>query len=165
MIDLKEYIQDIPDFPQKGIMFRDIQPLLMNQYIFKETIKKMGNITQIPDYWVGIESRGFIFASALSYKFGGGLRLVRKPGKLPNQNLVSVSYNLEYGNDRLEMGVYPNDSGTCVIVDDVLATGGTIDAVEKLCKEAGLTVIDRICLIDIGISPRTDVKALVHYEP
>jgi adenine phosphoribosyltransferase len=165
MIDLKEYIQDIPDFPQKGIMFRDIQPLLMNQYIFKETIKRMGNLTKMPDYWVGIESRGFIFASALSYKFGGGLRLVRKPGKLPNQNLVSVSYNLEYGNDRLEMGVYPNDSGTCVIVDDVLATGGTIDAVEKLCQEAGLTVIDRICLIDIGISPRTDVKALVHYEP
>jgi adenine phosphoribosyltransferase len=165
MIDLKEYIENIYDFPQKGIIFRDIQPLLMNQYIFKETIKRMGNIAQIPDYWVGIESRGFIFASALSYKFGGGLRLVRKPGKLPNQNLVSVSYNLEYGNDRLEMGVYPNDSGTCVIVDDVLATGGTIDAVEKLCKEAGLTVIDRICLIDIGISPRTDVKALVHYEP
>jgi adenine phosphoribosyltransferase len=165
MIDLKEYIENIYDFPQKGIIFRDIQPLLMNQYIFKETIKRMGNIAQIPDYWVGIESRGFIFASALSYKFGGGLRLVRKPGKLPNQNLVSVSYNLEYGNDRLEMGVYPNDSGTCVIVDDVLATGGTIDAVEKLCQEAGLTVIDRICLIDIGISPRTDVKALVHYEP
>ena len=165
MIDLKEYIQDIPDFPQKGIMFRDIQPLLMNQYIFKETIKRMGNLTKIPDYWVGIESRGFIFASALSYKFGGGLRLVRKAGKLPNTNIVSASYNLEYGTDKLEMAVFGEESGTCVIVDDVLATGGTIDAVEQLCQSAGLTVIDKLCLIDIGISPRTDVKALIHYEP
>jgi adenine phosphoribosyltransferase len=165
MIDLKKYIDDIHNFPKEGIVFRDIQPLLMNQYIFKETIKRMGNITQIPDYWVGVESRGFIFASALSYKFGGGLRLVRKPGKLPNSEILSEGYNLEYGTDRLEMAKFPDDSGTCVIVDDVLATGGTITAVEKLCQGAGLIVVDRICLIDIGISKRTDVKALINYEP
>jgi adenine phosphoribosyltransferase len=164
MINFKDYIEDIPNWPKEGITFRDIQPLLKNQYVFKEAIKRMGNMVETPDYWVAIESRGFLFASALSYKFGGGIRLVRKPAKLPNFELRTEFYQLEYGSDSLEMAYYGGESGTCVIVDDVLATGGTLKAAEKLCKQVGLNVIDKLCLMDIGISNRTDIKSLIQYE-
>lgn len=165
MINFKEYIEDIPNWPKEGITYRDIQPLLKNQYVFKEAIKRMGNLVETPEYWVAIDSRGFLFASALSYKFGGGIRLARKAGKLPNFEIRAQFYDLEYGKDSLEMAYYDGESGTCVIVDDVLATGGTLTATEKLCKQVGLTVIDKLCLVDIGISNRTDVKSLIQYEP
>lgn len=163
MINFRDYITPIPDYPQDGIIYRDIQPLLMNQRVFKEAIKRMGNMVDIPDYWVALESRGFLFASALSYKFGGGIRIIRKPGKLPNDGILNVPYELEYGKGQLEMAIFDEEDSTCVIVDDVLATGGTIEAAETLCEANGLEVIDKLVLLDIGISDRTDVKSLVYY--
>lgn len=165
MIDFKQYIDNIPDFPKEGILYRDIQPLLENQRVFKEAIKRMGNMVAVPDYWVAVESRGFLFASALSYKFGGGIKIIRKKGKLPNKHIISVDYGLEYGTDTLEMrDSDENDAfSKVVIVDDVFATGGTLDAAEELCTMAGYNVIDKLCLLDIGISDRTDVKSLIYY--
>ena len=99
MINYKSYIDTIPDFPKEGILYRDIQPLLANDKIFKQAISDMAQLVKLPDYWVAIESRGFLFASALSVLHGGGVKLIRKKGKLPNSNLVSKAYGLEYGED------------------------------------------------------------------
>lgn len=164
-IDYKDYINDIPDFPIVGILYRDIQPLLADNIAFKSAINDMGQLVdEIPDYWVGIESRGFLFASALAYQFGGGIRIIRKKGKLPNRSLFSVKYGLEYGSDELEMAhISTHNKGTCVIVDDVLATGGTIDAANRLCNLHGLNVIDKLCFMDIGLYDGYDIKTLVQY--
>ena len=164
MINFKDYIESIPDFPKEGILYRDIQPLLANQAVFKEAIKRMGSLVEIPDYWIAVESRGFLFASALSYKFGGGIKIIRKKGKLPNKHILSVDYGLEYGVDTLELADDETDGAKVVIVDDVLATGGTIDAAEELCELAGYNVIGKVCLVDIGLTDRTDVKSLIYYE-
>jgi|TARA_B110000977_G_scaffold127538_1_gene162954 adenine phosphoribosyltransferase len=166
MIDYKNHITNVSNFPIKGITYRDIQPILAEISIFKSAIKDMGLLLDsIPDYWIAVESRGFIFASALAMEYGGGVRLIRKKGKLPNNRLMSVTYGLEYGNDELEMAYLPQyDYGSCVIVDDVLATGGTIGAAESLCNSHGLDIIDKLVLVDIGISKLTDVKSLIKYE-
>ena len=163
-MDYKQYIENIPDFPIKGIQYKDIQPLMANTVAFESAIKDMGELVEIPNYWIGIESRGFIFASALAFHFGGGVRMIRKKGKLPNNRLFSVKYGLEYGDDELEMAYLPqHDLGSCVIVDDVLATGGTIGAAEGLCKLHGLEVIDKLVLLDIGLYDGYDVKSLIQY--
>ena len=113
-----------------------------------------------PEYWVGIESRGFVFASALAMEFGGGILLCRKRNKLPPP-VVSVDYELEYGHDRLE--VNPG-TGKVVLVDDVLATGGTLLAAESLLIKAGYTVLDRIVLINIkSLNSVPQVKSLLEY--
>jgi adenine phosphoribosyltransferase len=164
-INYKDYINDISDFPIEGIIYRDIQPLLADNIAFKSAINDMGQLVdEIPNYWVGIESRGFLFAAALSHQFGGGIRIIRKKGKLPNRSLFSVKYGLEYGSDELEMAhISTHDKGTCVIVDDVLATGGTIDAADRLCNLHGLEVKDKICFMDIGIYNGYDIKSIVQY--
>lgn len=156
----ENYIKDVPDFPKPGVTFKDISPLLMSEYFYK-VIKKMSTMVKMPDYWVGIDSRGFIFASALSIHTEKGMIMCRKKGKLPPP-VISESYSLEYGEDILEIkpGV-----GSVVIVDDVYATGGTMDAVEKLCKKAGYNVIDKIVLIDLKyLHGDTNVKSLIQYE-
>tara|TARA_B100000214_G_scaffold373074_1_gene352640 strand:+ start:752 stop:1249 length:498 start_codon:yes stop_codon:yes gene_type:complete len=165
-MNYKDYIDNIPNFPKDGIQYKDIQPLLASPVAFESAIKDMGNlIEEIPNYWVGIESRGFLFASALALHFGGGVRMIRKKGKLPNPRKISVEYDLEYGTDVLEMGVLPNQSiGDCVIVDDVLATGGTIEAAERLCKLNGFRVLDKLVLLDIGLYDGYDVRSLISYE-
>ena len=163
MINYKSYIDTIPDFPKEGILYRDIQPLLANDEVFKQAISDMAQLVRLPDYWVAIESRGFLFASALSILCGGGVKLIRKKGKLPNKNLVSEAYGLEYGEDILEMAINKTDVKTAVIVDDVLATGGTLEAASVLCNRAGLTVIDKLCLLDIGMKASHDVKCLITY--
>ena len=163
MINYKSYIDTIPDFPKEGILYRDIQPLLANDEVFKQAISDMAQLVKLPDYWVAIESRGFLFASALSVLHGGGVKLIRKKGKLPNSNLVSKAYGLEYGEDVLEMAANKTDVKTAVIVDDVLATGGTLEAASVLCNRAGLTVIDKLCLLDIGMKASHDVKCLITY--
>ena len=166
-MDFKDYIQNIPDFPMEGIQYKDIQPLLADGFVFNSAIKEMGELIgedNLPQYWVGIDSRGFLFASALALEFGGGVRMIRKKGKLPNGRTFSVKYGLEYGKDELEMAYLPqHDLGTCVIVDDVLATGGTITAAENLCKLHGLEVTDKLCLMDIGLYDGYDVKSLIKY--
>ena len=163
MIDYKDYIESAYDFPKMGIEYRDIQPLLEDDFVFPMAIREMGElVNEPPTYWVGIESRGFLFASALAMKFGGGVKMIRKQGKLPDTNHVlrSVSYDLEYGSATIEMkpGV-----GNVVIVDDVYATGGTMDAANKLCELSGYNVVDKICLVDIGIKKGHDVKCLINY--
>jgi len=157
---IKNQITEIKDFPKPGILFRDITPLLQSEY-FKEAIKLMGDKVKKPKYWVGIESRGFIFASALSMIFGGGVILCRKKGKLPLP-VVSVDYSLEYGIDTLE--VKPGE-GDVVIVDDVLATGGTLTAVEELLSKAGYNVVDILVLINLSnLNTKSNVKHLLKYE-
>ena len=166
-MDYKDYIDNIHHFPIEGIIYRDIQPLLADSNVFMDAVKDMGRLVDYKNvkYWVGVESRGFLFASALALVYGGGVRIVRKKGKLPNKQLVSVKYGLEYGQDELEMAYIPqHDLGSCVVVDDVLATGGTINAAENLCKMVGLDVIDKLCLMDIGLYDGYDVKSLINYK-
>ena len=166
-MDYKDYIDNIHHFPIEGIIYRDIQPLLADSNVFMDAVKDMGRLVDYKNvkYWVGVESRGFLFASALALVYGGGVRIVRKKGKLPNRQLVSVKYGLEYGKDELEMAYIPqHDLGSCIVVDDVLATGGTINAAENLCKMVGLDVIDKLCLMDIGLYDGYDVKSLINYK-
>ena len=165
-MDYKKYIGSIRDFPIEGITYRDIQPLLANDIVFHSAIKDMGRLMdEVPNYWVALESRGFLFASALSIEFGGGVRLIRKKGKLGNNRLLSVDYGLEYGKDSFEMAYLPEfDLGKVVIVDDVYATGGTMKAAEGLCEKLGYEVSDKLCLMDIGIVKDHDVKCLISYE-
>ncbi len=146
---LAEYLDGIVDFPKIGVLFQDISPLLKNHYV--ETIDAMANLFtdtewQEVDYLVGIESRGFIFASALAYKMNKGLVKARKPGKLPNV-YASVEYGLEYGEDKLEM--QKGDGKKVIIFDDLIATGGSMGAVSKLCDEVGYKTIGMACLIDL----------------
>ena len=170
MIDYKKYINEVQDFPKDGISFKDISPLLADRAVFKKVIDDMGNLVasnwmDVPDYWVGIDSRGFIFASALSYAFGGGVVMCRKAGKLP-PTVFSHSYSTEYSEDTIQI---KQGSGTAVIVDDVLATGGTLEATNYLVKTAGYDVIDNLVLIDLKYVPRVEdfnleVRSLISYE-
>ena len=156
----KEYINEVPDFPKPGVSFKDISPLLKSIH-FSEAISEMKKLVPNPQYWVGIDSRGFIFASAIATSNGGGFIMCRKKGKLPPP-LVSETYSLEYGEDTLE--IQPG-TGTVVIVDDVYATGGTMNAVEQLCIKAGYEVIDKLVLIDLKyLHESNNVKSLIQYE-
>src|SRR6056300_122394 len=163
MFDYEEYIESIPDFPKEGILYRDIQPLLEDDFIFSKAINELGSSYDQPAYWVGIESRGFLLAAALSMKFGGGIKLIRKAGKLPNKRLSKRAYNLEYGKGYLAMDI-DREIGDCVIVDDVFATGGTLEAAERLCEYAGLEVMGKVALVDIGIKKDHDVNCLITYN-
>ncbi len=146
---LSEYLDAVTDFPKTGVLFQDISPLLKNHYI--ETIDAMAALFTEQewlevDYLVGIESRGFIFASALAYKMNKGLVKARKSGKLPNVH-ASVEYGLEYGADKLEM--QKGDGKKIILFDDLIATGGSMGAAAKLCEEVGYEVIGMACLIDL----------------
>lgn len=148
--ELKNLITDVADFPQSGIVFKDITPLLESPPAFFSTIHHFIESVDEPiDKIMAIESRGFIFGSALAQKVGAGLVLVRKPGKLPRKT-VSYSYSLEYGQDTLEIhesAIQPNEK--VLIVDDVLATGGTAQAAEHLAQKVGAQVIGHRFLIEI----------------
>ena len=133
---LKSVIRDIPDFPKEGIVFKDITPLLSDSILFQtviDTLKSRYNDLNI-DQVVGVEARGFIFASALAYALGSGVVMVRKPGKLPYKT-YQKTYSLEYGEDNLEVHQDAFQNGQrVIIVDDVLATGGTLSACIDLVK-------------------------------
>ena len=136
MIDLKSVIRDIPDFPKKGIIFKDIAPLLSDPVLFGQTIETLKNRYKEKkvDQVVGIEARGFIFASALAYALGSGMVMVRKPAKLPFKT-YQETYSLEYGEDTIEIHQDAfKDGQRIIIVDDVLATGGTLAASINLVK-------------------------------
>ena len=159
---LEKFIKEVPDFPIKGIIYKDIQPLLANAQAFKTAIVRMKQLTNFVgvDYWVGIESRGFIFAAALAEQSYQGFKMIRKAGKLPGQeNLISFQYDLEYGSDTIEI---EKGKGNVIIVDDVYATGGTMQAAKELCVEAGYNVLDTVCLLDIGLVKDHDTKVLIN---
>ena len=175
----KEYITDVPDFPKPGVGFKDISPLLADEQTFRSAIVDMGRCVdasmRCPDYWIGIDSRGFLFASALATYFGGGVVCARKEGKLPNAD-CKETYKLEYGTATLEMQSLPDIEGsmpwTAVIVDDVLATGGTMLATHNLAFKAGYDIIDHLVLVDLKFVPKIAgvgirdlrVESVVEYE-
>ena len=163
----KNYITEVMDFPKKGISFKDISPLLADQETFRSAITEMGDLVgKVPDYWVGIDARGFIFASALSMYYGGGLVLCRKKHKLPYPKNWQ-SFNIEYGTRTLEMR---DGEGEVVIVDDVLATGGTLQSTNWLAEKSGYDVVGNVVLIDLKYVKRDsifgldNVRSLVSYE-
>lgn len=142
MDQLKQIIRDIPDFPKKGIVFKDITTLLADAKSFHRMVDLLAHryIGEKIDQIVGIEARGFILGSALAYKLGTGITLVRKPGKLPFKTR-SISYELEYGTDTLEIHEDAFKKGDRVIVaDDLLATGGTMAAVVELVEQFGVVI-------------------------
>jgi adenine phosphoribosyltransferase len=150
MVDLKNLIRTIPDFPKKGILFRDITPVLQNGEAFREVIKifKENTPKEITKV-IGIESRGFIFGSSLAYLIGVGFVPIRKSGKLPWKK-VKMEYDLEYGTDTIEIHEDAIEKGEkVVLVDDLLATGGTAFAACKLIEKCGGIVKKIIFLVEL----------------
>lgn len=144
MDELKNIIRDIPDFPKKGIIFKDITTLLSDGRSFHRMIDLIAHryIGQHIDKIVGIEARGFILGSALAYKLGTGITLVRKAGKLPHKTR-QVTYALEYGTDTLEIHEDAFQAGDRVVIaDDLLATGGTVAAVERLLEGLEVEIVE-----------------------
>lgn len=166
---LASYLEAVPDFPKPGILFQDISPLLKTH--FKETIDALSDLFtaeewQQVDYLAGIESRGFIFASALAYKHGKGFVKIRKPGKLPNV-AASQSYGLEYGTDALQM--QQGDGKKIIILDDLIATGGSMGAAAQLCEKVGYEVMGMACLIELTALNNFDyhgqkVRSVIQFE-
>ena len=160
MIDLQSHIVAVPDFPKPGILFRDIMPLLRDH--FGPTIAAMGEQLSASewsaiDVVVGIESRGFVLAAALADRFGKAFVPVRKQGKLPPP-VVALPYELEYGSGTLEM---QRGTGRALVVDDVLATGGTLRASSDLCERAGYEVKQLLVLIDLQLVPDFNWNKLI----
>jgi adenine phosphoribosyltransferase len=168
---IKGLIRDVPDFPQEGIVFKDITPVLSDPIAFSTLIDLIvvhfgrGNVDKV----VGIEARGFILASPVAYHFGAGFVPVRKQGKLPSET-VSQEYELEYGTATLEIhrdAVRPGER--VLIVDDVLATGGTARATVSLVEQIGGKVCGVACLIELGFLkgreqlPCHELFTLIHY--
>jgi len=170
-INLRDYIRDIPDFPKPGIVFKDITPLLADGDAFAASIS--GLACQMPanvDALVGIESRGFIFGAALAQQTGLGLIPVRKPGKLP-ADVHGVEYELEYGVDRLEIHRDAVSSGhKVVIVDDLLATGGTMRATVDLIHQLGADVAGCLFVVELAflngrkLLQDVPIYSLISYE-
>jgi adenine phosphoribosyltransferase len=151
MVDLYQFIADVPDFPQPGIVFKDITPLLANPAAFLQVVDEMAGpfLDQGVGMVVGIESRGFLLAGSIAERIGSGVGLVRKPGKLPRET-VSITYDLEYGTDSLEIHKDAFVSATrALIVDDVLATGGTLAATKELIGLAGGEVVGATMLMEL----------------
>ena len=148
-MDLKNYIDSVKDWPQEGINFKDISPILANPKAFNESISSMCNlINHKPQMIAGVDARGFVFASAMAERLNIGMLLLRKGGKLPPPK-IDIRYELEYGLDQLEIKEAKNRGKEIVLVDDILATGGTISAACDLCIKAGYTVKQAIVLIDL----------------
>jgi adenine phosphoribosyltransferase len=140
---IRSRIRDVPDFPQKGIVFKDITPVLADRTLFRQVIDALVARWKDEriDKVVGIESRGFIFAAPLAYALGAGFTIVRKPGKLPWETIREV-YALEYGQNTLELHVDAVGPGERVlVVDDVLATGGTAEAAGRLVARQGAELV------------------------
>ncbi|HYY06463.1 MAG TPA: adenine phosphoribosyltransferase [Candidatus Limnocylindria bacterium] len=171
MIELRRHIRDIPDFPRSGIVFRDITPLLADREAFHSLVDRfVERYRGRADVVLGIESRGFLIGAAVAYGLGTGIALVRKPGKLPAQT-YAARYELEYGSDALEIHHDAISAGHRVlIVDDLLATGGTASAAVELVQRCGGEVIACAFVIELGyLGGRRrlrgiEVFSLVEYE-
>jgi len=157
-VNLCDYIRDIPDFPKPGIVFKDISPLLADGGAFAASVSQLAClIPQETDVIVGIEARGFIFGAALAVKLGIGFVPVRKPGKLPGE-VHSIEYELEYGFDVLEIHRDALSEGhKIVIVDDLLATGGTARATVDLVRQLGAEVAACLFVIELGFLGGSDL--------
>jgi len=170
-MDLKSHIRNVKDFPKPGIMFRDITTLLKNPEAFNYTLEQLLTFVKNKkiNKVVGIESRGFIFGAVLANKLNCGFIPVRKPGKLPAEK-VSISYSLEYGEDKLEMhkdAIQPGDK--VLIHDDLLATGGTMNAVCQLIEQLGGEIVQVSFIIELSFLngrnklSKYDVRSIVNY--
>ncbi|TVQ90074.1 MAG: adenine phosphoribosyltransferase [Deltaproteobacteria bacterium] len=167
--DVRNTIRDVPDFPKPGILFKDITPVLMDTALFGRVIDWMAVEYANIDKIIAIESRGFIFGAPMVEPTGAGLVLARKPGKLPH-TVETVSYDLEYGSSSLNIhtdAISPGDR--CVIVDDLLATGGTACAALDLVQRLGGEVVGALFLVELGFLDGrrklhgTPVTSLVRY--
>ena len=170
-LDLRDRIRDVPDFPQPGIVFKDLMPLVADPEYYTETIRQLADWCRPrdPDLILGAEARGFIFGGALAYALGAGFIAARKPGKLPRET-VEATYALEYGTDSLQVHRDAVQPGARVIVlDDVLATGGTAHAKVELIEELGGIVAGAVFVIELtflGGRERLagyDVHSLIQY--
>ena len=151
-MDLRGYIRDIPDFPQTGIVFRDITPLMANAAALDEAVRQLAEIARplAPDVVVAAEARGFLLGAALARELGSGFVLARKPGKLPYET-ERAEYLLEYGSDALEVHTDALAGGSRVLVhDDLLATGGTAKALCELVEQLGGEVVGCVFLIELA---------------
>ena len=170
-LDLAALVRDVPDFPTEGIVFKDVMPLIADPVAFRETVDRLAAWSgpRAPDLILGAEARGFIFGGALAYALGCGFVTARKPGKLPWET-IEARYDLEYGSDSLEVHVDAITSGARVIVlDDVLATGGTASAKIELVERLGGIVVGALFVIELTFLhgrdriAGTDVHALIAY--
>jgi adenine phosphoribosyltransferase len=149
--DLEARIRDIPDFPKRGIVFKDIMPLLADPESLRDTVERLAEFAEPrkPDLILGAEARGFILGAALAYRLGCGFVAARKPGKLPWRT-ISAKYALEYGFDALELHADAITSGARVLIhDDLLATGGTARAKVDLVEQLGGTVVGLAFVIEL----------------
>jgi adenine phosphoribosyltransferase len=168
---LKGIIRDVPDFPKPGIVFKDITPILTDSVAFRKVIDAFVDryAARNIDAVVGVESRGFVFGAPLAYRLGTGCVLIRKKGKLPYKT-VEMSYDLEYGSATIEMHVDAVKHGDNVIViDDLLATGGTAAATCELLKKQGANVVECAFVVELAFlngreKLKHDVCSLVKYE-
>ena len=170
-MDLKQHIRAIPDFPKPGILFYDISTLLAHPQAWHATVESMADAVRPlgPDLLVGIESRGFLVAAPLAYTLGSGLAMVRKQGKLPGRT-IRHSYALEYGSDTIEIQEDAIEPGQRVIVlDDLIATGGTMQATIELVQRQGGVVVGAACIIELSfLDGRSKIEvpltAMVSYD-
>jgi adenine phosphoribosyltransferase len=170
-MDLRDRIRDVPDFPTEGVIFKDLMPLIADPVYFAETIRQLADWARPrePALVFGAEARGFIFGAALAYALGAGFIAARKPGKLPRETL-EATYALEYGTDSLQVHRDAVPVGArVVVVDDVLATGGTSRAKVQLVEQLGGVVAGVLFVIELdflhGRERLTgyDVHSLIHY--
>jgi adenine phosphoribosyltransferase len=170
-LDLRDRIRDVPDFPTEGVIFKDLMPLIADPVYFAESIRQLAEWARPrePALVFGAEARGFIFGSALAYELGAGFIAARKPGKLPRET-IEATYALEYGTDSLHVhrDAVP-EGGRVIVVDDVLATGGTAHAKVQLVEELGGVVAGVLFVIELDFLHGRDklggydVHSLIHY--
>ncbi len=170
-MDLKAHIRQVPDFPRPGILFHDISTLLAHAEAWAETVNRLTRWVEPfePELLVGIESRGFLVAAPLAYNLGCGFVMVRKKGKLPGAT-IPYTYDLEYGTDTVEVQADAIKKGQRVVVlDDLLATGGTLSAAVRLLRNVGADVAAAGCIIELAFLKgrrRLDIpfNTLISYE-
>lgn len=170
-MDLKQHIRSIPDFPKPGILFYDISTLLAHPQAWRATIEQLAEAVSPhrPDLLVGIESRGFLVAAPLAFAIGSGFAMVRKKGKLPGKT-ARYSYDLEYGTDTIEIQEDAISRGQrVVVIDDLLATGGTMQAAVELVRRQGGAAVAGACIIELAFLNGRDrvevpVSAMISYD-
>jgi adenine phosphoribosyltransferase len=170
-MDIRQHIRAIPDFPKPGILFYDISTLLAHAQAWRATVDQLAGLVRPlrPDLLAGVESRGFLAAAPLALELGCGFMMLRKRGKLPGRT-VSYTYDLEYGTDTIEMQEDAVHAGQRVVVmDDLLATGGTLAAAVELLRQAGAEVPGAACILELTFLKGRDkldvpVETLVRYE-